>query len=73
MYERNALSGLGMVSAPANSFNSQKGGEVSNFVVRPFVDPASWGWKLAEDSEIGNLLEKLVVKIFGFPPDLTRT
>lgn len=73
MYERHALLGVGMVSAPANSFNSQKGGEVSIFVVRPFVDPASWGWKQVEDSETRNLLEKLVVKIFGFPPDLTRT
>jgi len=45
MYERNALLRFGMVSAPANSFNSQKGGEVSIFVVRWFVDLASWGWK----------------------------
>jgi|GEM_PF-2228605 hypothetical protein len=62
-----------MVSAPANSFNSQTGGEVSIFVARPFVDPASWGWKQVKDSETGHLREKLVVKIFGFPPDLTRT
>ncbi len=62
-----------MVSAPANSFNSQKGGEVSIFVVRPFVDPASWDWKRVKDSETRNMREKLVAKIFGFPPDLTRT
>jgi hypothetical protein len=62
-----------MVSAPANSFNSQTGGEVSIFVARPLVDPASWGWKQVKDSETGHLREKLVVKIFGFPPDLTRT
>ena len=43
MNERNALLGFGMVSAPANSFNSQKGGDVSIFVVRPFVDPANYG------------------------------
>jgi hypothetical protein len=73
MYERNALLGFGMVSAPANSFNSQTGGDVSNFVVRPFVAPASWGWKPPKDSETWYLLEKLCVKIFGFPPDLTRT
>lgn len=73
MNERNALLGFGMVSAPANSFNSQKGGDVGIFVVRPFVAPANCGWKQVEDSETRNLLEKLVVKIFGFPPDLTRT
>lgn len=73
MYERNALLGFGMVSAPANSFNSQKGGGVSIFVVRPFVAPASWDGKPLKDSETWYLLEKLYVKNFGFPPDLTRT
>jgi hypothetical protein len=37
-----------------------------------FVDPATWSWENMNQQGFGPSLEKLYVKIFGFPPDLPR-
>lgn len=38
-----------------------------------FVDPSSWAWKQMQDPNAIEMLEKLYVKIFGFPRDRFET